>query len=62
VRALILIILIIAVDFQENGNEYRQSTWPSGTNIQVNRTQTATPPVVGTFDIIAGGGERIKSE
>ncbi|XP_064639845.1 fibrocystin-L-like [Lineus longissimus] len=43
-----------------SANEYRQSTWPSSTNIQVVQSVMATPPIGGKFDIIAGGGQRIK--
>ncbi|KAM5157489.1 fibrocystin-L [Mantella aurantiaca] len=36
---------------------YQASTWTPGTVIRINRTQTASPPIGGTFSILAYGKE-----
>ncbi|XP_073535878.1 fibrocystin-L [Phyllobates terribilis] len=36
---------------------YTTPSWPQDTKIQINRTQTASPPIGGTFSIRAYGGE-----
>ncbi|XP_040210792.1 fibrocystin-L-like [Rana temporaria] len=54
---------LIAVGFaegiQNNADSaiYRASTWSEGISIRINRTQTASPPVGGTFSIVGQGNK-----
>ncbi|XP_069076730.1 fibrocystin-L-like isoform X2 [Pleurodeles waltl] len=53
-----LLAVAFAQDYAIDGDnigKYRGSTWPSNSVITVKRTQAASPPINGTFDIEAYG-------